>query len=94
MTWLFEGLLAGKAGCLLADEMGTGKTVQILAFLSSAIENDHQLEKEARHAERLICVGPDSGMPPYNPILIVAPVILLENETWQNDMKKFGSSGI
>lgn len=93
MTWLFEGLLAGKAGCLLADEMGTGKTVQILAFLSAAIENDEQLEKVGRQGERLVCVGPSSDQPPYNPILIVAPVILLENETWQNDMKKFFGGG-
>ena len=26
---------------------------------------------------------------PYNPILIIAPVILLENETWVNDMRRF-----
>lgn len=31
----------------------------------------------------------DAAEPPWKPILIVAPVILVENETWINDMKSF-----
>lgn len=68
--------IADRRGVLLADDMGVGKTLQILAFLAWAIESGR---------------FPDlsRAKPPFRPILIVAPLILLETETWQNEMKRF-----
>jgi hypothetical protein len=65
-----------RRGVLLADDMGLGKTVQILSFLAWCIESGR---------------FPDlsRAKPPFRPILIVAPLILLETETWEKEMKKF-----
>jgi hypothetical protein len=65
-----------RRGVLLADDMGVGKTLQILAFLAWCIESGQFPE--------LSC-----SVPPFRPILIVAPLILLETETWENEMKRF-----
>ena len=56
--------------------MGVGKTLQILSFLAWSIESG---------------LFPDlsRAKPPFRPILIVAPLILLETETWENEMKRF-----
>lgn len=88
-SWLFGTLRRGRAGCLLADDMGLGKTLQVLTFLAAAIERDTALDRSGRPDYRLIAAGQDSEAPPWNPILIVAPVILLENQTWQSDMRRF-----
>jgi hypothetical protein len=65
-----------RTGVLLADDMGLGKTLQLLTFLAWVIESG---------------VFPDLSKPrpPYRPILITAPLILLENETWESEMKRF-----
>ncbi|HXQ35104.1 MAG TPA: DEAD/DEAH box helicase, partial [Anaerolineales bacterium] len=68
--------------CLLADDMGLGKTLQVLTFLAWVIEQGHLTEP-----------GTDPDVGPWRPILIVAPIILLENETWLNDMRTFFSDG-
>jgi len=72
----------GRRGCLLADDMGLGKTLQILAFLAWVIERG-DLSPDKTSAEK----------PPWNPILIVIPVILLEDRTWLRDMEKFFEHG-
>lgn len=65
-----------RRGVLLADDMGLGKTLQLLTFVAWAIESGlfPELSKPR---------------PPYRPILITAPLILLENQTWEEEMKKF-----
>ncbi len=76
--WLSSNYAWSRSGCLLADDMGLGKTLQVLLFLAALIESGEL--NENKHEPEL---------PPWNPILIIAPVILIENDTWQADMKSF-----
>lgn len=78
LAWLQRNFELGRSGCLLADDMGLGKTLQLLAFLAGLIERGGVISK-----------GDRPELPPWKPILIVAPVILVENETWINDMRSF-----
>jgi superfamily II DNA or RNA helicase len=78
LEWLQRNFRLERNGCLLADEMGLGKTLQVLTFLAWAIEQG-ELAKDSS----------DSEAAPWDPILIVMPVTLLENETWIEDMQKF-----
>lgn len=78
IAWLQRNFKLERSGCLLADDMGLGKTLQLLAFLAWLIERGGVISED-----------PDSASPPWKPILIVAPVILVENETWINDMRSF-----
>lgn len=80
LLWLQRcASIADRRGVLLADDMGLGKTLQILAFLASRIENGLLSTS----------VGSDPLTPPWRPILIVAPLILVENETWVTEMRRF-----
>ncbi len=66
-----------RRGGLLADDMGLGKTLQILSYLAWCIENDTDdlgLKQEA---------------PPWWPVLIVAPLMLVEDRTWEREMERF-----
>lgn len=78
LKWLQLNYLLNRRGCLLADDMGLGKTLQVLMFLSWLVERG-DISPEGHDKERA----------PWNPILIIAPVMLLENETWINDMRTF-----
>lgn len=78
LAWLQRNYLLGRRGCLLADDMGLGKTLQVLCFIAWLIEN----------GELSPSTG-DSELPPWDPILIAMPLILLQNEVWQNDIEKF-----
>ena len=80
VTWLQHNFRRHRQGCLLADDMGLGKTLQVLVFLAWLIEQGDVISTSA---------APER--PPWKPILIVAPVILIENETWIADMTKFFS---
>lgn len=80
LLWLQRcAAIPQRHGVLLADDMGLGKTLQILTFLASQIE-----------AGMLNCIaGVDSDRPPWRPVLIVAPLILVENETWLSEIRQF-----
>ncbi len=78
LKWLQLNYRMHRGGCLLADEMGLGKTLQVLTFLAWLIEKDG-----------ISPAGTDKEKAPWNPILVVAPIMLLEYETWVNDMKTF-----
>lgn len=68
-----------RKGGILADDMGLGKTLQILVFLASLIEDPNNDFLAA-------------SFPPWDPILIVAPPILLEN--WVNEIERYFAPGI
>ena len=76
--WLRTNYERNRSGCLLADDMGVGKTLQVLLFLASLIESG-DLSESRNHAD----------VPPWNPILVITPVILIENSTWESDMRSF-----
>lgn len=78
LDWLQRNFRLQRHGCLLADDMGLGKTLQVLAFLAWAIEQGEIAKGSG---------NPDAA--PWDPILVVTPVTLLENETWIEDMRKF-----
>jgi hypothetical protein len=77
--WLQQVFQSSMKGVLLADDMGLGKTLQVLAFLAWAME--HPFKDTP---------GRDSG--PYNPILVVAPLILLDDEGWHAEIDRFFKS--
>jgi hypothetical protein len=68
--------IPGRKGVLLADDMGVGKTVQILTFLAWCIESGKFPDLSRRE-------------PPFRPILIVAPLILVDTRTWEREMENF-----
>ena len=78
LTWLQHNFQIDRRGCLLADDMGLGKTLQVLAFLAWLIEQ-----------RGISGDSPDGERPPWDPILVIAPLVLLENETWVNDIREF-----
>jgi superfamily II DNA or RNA helicase len=78
VAWLQRNIHLGRRGCLLADDMGLGKTLQVLTFLAWLIEQG-ALSSESINADAA----------PWDPILVITPVILLQNETWLEDMRKF-----
>ena len=79
IKWLQNNYLSKRHGCLLADDMGLGKTLQILIFIAWLIEKNKLSPDDS--------VNPEAA--PWNPVLIITPVMLLENETWIQDIKKF-----
>lgn len=80
IRWLQQNfLLEGKKGCLLADDMGLGKTLQILTLIAWLIEREDLTPEGSTNPEAA----------PWKPVLIITPVMLLENETWIQDMKTF-----
>lgn len=79
VRWLARSRGLSRRGVLLADDMGLGKTLQVLVHLASLIESGRLGERR----------DPATGQVQWRPILLVVPLILLENETWQADMRSF-----
>lgn len=67
-----------RRGALLADDMGLGKTLQTLTFVAWLIEQGALSENKAT-----------AEAAPWRPILIVQPLVLLENQTWRNEMQRY-----
>jgi len=65
-----------RRGSLLADDMGLGKTLQLLTYVAWSIENDPDL-------------GLNSPAAPWRPVLVIVPLVVLENEVWQSEIKRF-----
>ncbi len=84
LRWMQANFLMGRKGCLLADDMGLGKTLQVLMFIAWLLELTDQPQYSIIYES-----GHDPELPPWHPVLVVMPVILLENETWLQDMKQF-----
>jgi superfamily II DNA or RNA helicase len=79
LAWLQRNFLLGRQGCLLADDMGLGKTLQVLTFLAWLIERGEG-DNEPKF--------PESA--PWDPILIVAPLMLIDNDgPWLSDMRNY-----
>ncbi|NYF53909.1 SNF2-related protein [Tunturiibacter gelidoferens] len=83
LAWLqtCHRLRPSRRGSLLADDMGLGKTLQILSYLAWCIEHDRDL-------------GLSTSRPPWRPILVVLPLILLESNTWENEIGARFRAGI
>jgi SNF2-related domain/Helicase conserved C-terminal domain/Restriction endonuclease len=81
VRWLQYMFDSDRHGCLLADDMGLGKTLQILMFVASLIEKG-ELSRDS--------TDPESA--PWNPVLIIMPLVLLENDTWLKDARSFFKS--
>jgi hypothetical protein len=72
-----------RTGVLLADDMGLGKTLQVLAWTARFIEDGRTDDGEGN--------GRDG---PFRPILIIAPLMLVDTQTWTREMeKRFRSYG-
>ena len=83
IAWLqtCHRLRPARRGSLLADDMGLGKTLQILSYLAWCIEHDKDL-------------GLSSATPPWRPILVVLPLILLESRTWEEEIDSRFQNGV
>ena len=65
-----------RRGGLLADDMGLGKTLQLLAHIANLIEKGELADSQN---------GGANG--PWRPVLIVAPLMLVETGTWVSEMQ-------
>jgi hypothetical protein len=70
-----------RRGSLLADDMGLGKTLQVLTYLAWCIEHDKELQLSSPYS-------------PWRPILIIVPLILLENRTWEKEIADRFTGGV
>ncbi len=77
VRWLARcaAMAPARRGVLLADDMGLGKTLQILTYLARLIESGGIADRQG-----------EGDAAPWRPILIVAPLMLVENEIWLREM--------
>jgi hypothetical protein len=77
VRWLQTcSLISQRSGVLLADDMGAGKTIQVLTFLAWCMESGRFPDLAKRE-------------PPFRPILIIAPLILVDTRIWESEMERF-----
>jgi hypothetical protein len=84
VQWLATCLqIDGRRGAILADDMGLGKTLQVLTHVARLIETGALLDE------------PDSGPNgPWRPVLVVAPLLLVETGAWTREMElRFAEGG-
>ena len=83
VRWLWTSReTAGRRGGILADDMGLGKTLQVLVHVAGLIEDGTLLD------------GTGSGRNgPWRPVLIVAPLLLVESGVWTEEMRKCFQDG-
>ncbi len=78
IQWLASTRAAqGRRGGVLADDMGLGKTLQLLTHVAHLIES--------RALDDAVGQGPNG---PWRPVLIVAPLLLVESGTWTEEMRR------
>lgn len=78
VQWLQTcAVMPSRRGAVLADDMGLGKTLQLLAFVASLIERGELLDDPG--------VGANG---PWRPVLIVAPLLLVETGVWVEEMRR------
>ncbi len=73
----------GRRGAVLADDMGLGKTLQVLVHVAGLIESGALVD------------GPAAARNgPWRPVLIVAPLLLVESGVWTEEMRaRFADAG-
>jgi hypothetical protein len=64
-----------RRGAILADDMGLGKTLQLLAHIATLVEEG-----------TLDAPSAADGTPRWHPVLIVAPLLLVDTGTWTTEM--------
>jgi len=75
--------MPGRRGAVLADDMGLGKTLQVLVHIALLLESGTALDG----------LGSDRNGP-WRPVLIVAPLLLVESGVWTEEMRsRFANSG-
>lgn len=78
LRWLAATHAApGRRGGILADDMGLGKTLQILTHVAQLIESGAINDQAAQG---------NNG--PWRPVLIIAPLLLVESGTWTEEMRR------
>lgn len=84
LRWLDGSrIVQGRTGAILADDMGLGKTLQLLAHIANQIESGAMVEE-----------GGTAGNGPWRPVLIVAPLLLVETGVWTDEMaRRFAAGG-
>jgi hypothetical protein len=84
VQWLRTcAVMPSRRGAVLADDMGLGKTLQLLAFVASLIERGELDDAPGS--------GPNG---PWRPVLIIAPLLLVETGTWLEEMqRRFADDG-
>ncbi len=78
LRWLASTQSAsGRRGGILADDMGLGKTLQLLTHIAQLIESGSLNDTLTQGSNG-----------PWRPVLIIAPLLLVESGTWTEEMRR------
>eukprot|EP00536_Pseudo-nitzschia_multiseries_P001184 jgi/Psemu1/180418/e_gw1.14.87.1 len=78
--------LARKSGVILGDEMGCGKTVQVIALLCSLF-NKTGTTKDFEEMRERNSLRTSLSLSPWNPVMIIVPPTIMD--TWKNAFMTF-----